>query len=323
MTGCGGSGGVSTTAASASGEAKKASFKIGIYLWPSWYEWFVAEEKGYFEAAGLDVELVPFTSYSDMLQAFYSGKINVVGATVCDMIAGYNEGKDFKITLVNDYSTGADAIVFGNEISSPEDIKGKNVAVEVGTLEHYMLLTALDKWGIKQDEITVTNMSMSDAAPAMLSGSVQIAAMADPYGAQVVDAGKGTKYFTSGDVPGLISDATAVSGELIRDYPEDVQKLTDVWYQTVDWVNANKEEGIEIMAKEAELSAEEYTLLFDGVTILTRDQMAKGFTEKKDDYTYVPYVAKQNADFLLGQELVKESRESYDGMFDGSFVINK
>ena len=318
---CGGCGSEATAKKEEGGAASGAAkIKIGVYLWPSWYEWFVAEEQGYFKEAGLDVELVPFTSYSDMIQAFYSDNINVVGATVCDLVAGHNEGKDFKVVLVNDYSNGADAIVFGNNIKSPDDVKGKNVAVETGTLEHYMLLTALEKWGLKQEDISITNMSMSDAAPAMISGSVEVAAMADPYGAQVESAKKGTKYFTSADVPGLISDSTAVSGELIKNHKEDVQKLVDVWYKTVDYVNANKAASMEIMSKKADLSTEEFTALFDGVKVLTKDEMIKGFHEKKEDFTYLPYVVKKNADFLLSQELITESKDSYDEMLDGQFV---
>lgn len=317
-TACGSS--PATSSNQTTGSGGSAKIKIGVYLWPSWYEWYVAEEQNFFKEAGLDVELVPFTSYSDMIQAFYSNNINVVGATVCDLISGYNEEKDFKVVLVNDYSNGADAIVFGNNIKTPEDIKGKSVAVEAGTLEHYMLLTALEKWGLKQDDVSVVNMSMSDAAPAMISGSVEVAAMADPYGAQVESAGKGKKYFTSADVPGLISDSTAVSGDLIKNNKEDVQKLVDVWYKTVEYVNANKEQSMKIMADKAELSSEEFTALYDGVKVLSREEMVKGFTDKKEDFTYAPYVAKKNADFLLGQQMTTESKDSYDGMFDDEFV---
>ena len=48
--------------------------------------------------------------------------------------------------------------------------------------------------------------------------------------------------------------------------------------------------------------------------------MVKGFTEKKEEFTYAPYVAKKNADFLLGQQMTTESKDSYDGMFDDEFV---
>ena len=47
---------------------------------------------------------------------------------------------DFKVVLVNDNSYGADGIVVQDGINSIEDLKGKTVATEVGTLEHMFCL---------------------------------------------------------------------------------------------------------------------------------------------------------------------------------------
>lgn len=303
-------------------EGSDVTLKIGVYLWPGWYPWFVAEEKGYFEEAGLNVELVPFSGYSDMLQAFYSGNINVMGATLCDMISAHNEGIGFKLIMVNDNSNGADAIVVADSIASTDDIKGETIAVETGTLEHFLLLTALEEWGIDPSEVTITNMSMSDAAPAMISGSVKVAAMADPYGQQVETSEKGTKIFTSADTPGLIADSTFVSDDLINNHPEEVQKLVDVWFKTVDYVKTNEEDAIKIMAEWAELPEDEYKALQDGVKIFSLEDNLAAFNEEKEELTYLPYAAKKEAEFLLEQELIDKVLDSYDDMFDASFVEN-
>lgn len=316
----GGCGGKSSDKGSAG--SSEATFKIGVYLWPGWYPWFVAEEEGYFEEAGLDVELVPFSSYSDMMQAFYSGNINVMGATLCDMITAYNEGIGFKLIMVNDNSNGADAIVVADSIDSTDDIKGETIAVETGTLEHFLLLTALEEWGIAQDEVTLTNMSMSDAAPAMISGSVKVAAMADPYGQQVETSNKGTKIFTSADTPGLIADSTVVSEDLINNHKEEVQELVDIWFKTVDYVSEHEAEAIAIMAKQAELSEEEYKALQDGVKVFSLEDNLAAFNEEKEELTYLPYAAMEEAKFLLDQELIDKVLDSYEGMFDASFIEN-
>ena len=52
---------------------------------------------------------------------------------------------DFKVVLVNDNSYGADGIVVQDGINSIEDLKGKTVATEVGTLEHMFLLKILEE----------------------------------------------------------------------------------------------------------------------------------------------------------------------------------
>jgi NitT/TauT family transport system substrate-binding protein len=49
--------------------------------------------------------------------------------------------------LVNDNSTGNDQIIARPGINSIADLKGKKVAAEQGTVDHYLLLLALRRPG--------------------------------------------------------------------------------------------------------------------------------------------------------------------------------
>ena len=137
------------------GEAKGTEsnpFILGVSPMSGWYAWYGVKDTGIFEQNGVYVDLQFFPVYSDSLTAFYSGQVDGICIAASDAVAPVNEGVDFKVVLVNDNSYGADGIVVQDGINSIEDLKGKTVATEVGTLEHMFLLKILEENNIVLDE---------------------------------------------------------------------------------------------------------------------------------------------------------------------------
>ena len=133
-------------AGSATSSTKKIT--IGTSPYPAWYVWYIAKEENLFQKYGLNVELVYFPVYSDSLQAFNTGKLDMLNIAACDMIAPYNQGVKFKAVMINDNSNGADGLVANTKYKSINDLKGQNVVTEYGTIEHFFLLKALESAGM-------------------------------------------------------------------------------------------------------------------------------------------------------------------------------
>ena len=110
-------------------------FVLGVSPMSGWYAWYGIEGTGIFEENGVYVNIQFFPVYSDSLTAFYSGQVDGICIAASDAVAPLNEGVDFKVVLVNDNSYGADGLVVQEGINSIEDLKGKTVATEIGTLE--------------------------------------------------------------------------------------------------------------------------------------------------------------------------------------------
>lgn len=137
------------------GEAKGTEsnpFILGVSPMSGWYAWYGVKDTGIFEQNGVYVDLQFFPVYSDSLTAFYSGQVDGICIAASDAVAPVNEGVDFKVVLVNDNSYGADGIVVQDGINSIEDLKGKTVATEVGTLEHMFLLKILEENNMTVDD---------------------------------------------------------------------------------------------------------------------------------------------------------------------------
>jgi NitT/TauT family transport system substrate-binding protein len=124
--------GLSTVAGSFS-----APLKIGYSDWPGWTAWEIAKVKGLFKKNGVAVDLVWFPIYTDSLNALNTGKLDANCQTWSDTIPPLAEGIPLKVVLVNDNSYGNDGLIAKTGITSVKDLKGKTVATELGTCDHF------------------------------------------------------------------------------------------------------------------------------------------------------------------------------------------
>src|SRR6185369_8500738 len=109
----------------------------------------IAQEKGWFKDAGIDVELLWF-EYGPSMEAYTAGKVDAVMVTNGDaLVTGATGGKNVMI-LVTDYSNGNDMIVAKPGIKSLKALKGGKIGVEVGVVDHLLLLYGLKDIGLTE-----------------------------------------------------------------------------------------------------------------------------------------------------------------------------
>jgi NitT/TauT family transport system substrate-binding protein len=290
---------------------------IGFSAWPGWFPWQVAEEKGLFEDAGLNVEMKYFESYTDSLNALNAGKIDANSQTLNDTISSVAAGSEQTIVLVNDNSTGNDQIIAKPGIETTADLRGKKVGVEEGTVDHFLLLLGLEKAGLSADDIDLQPLLTDAAASAFAAGQLDAVGVFAPFTTKALELEGSHAVFTSKDFPGSIPDHLVVGNELLA-RTEDVQKLVDVWFTTQEWIADHHDEAVEIMAKQAGVSVEEYADYDKGTTIFSIDDNLEAF-EPGDDMSHLDYAAEKIAAFLKDAGLAKEEPD-LDGIFDDSFV---
>lgn len=133
-----------------------APLKVGYSDWPGWVAWQVAIDKGWFKEAGVDVQFEWF-DYSASMDAFSAGKIDAVTVTNGDALVMASGGAKNVMIMLTDYSNGNDMIVGKPGIKSLKDLKGKKVGLEVGFVEHLLLLNGLEKSGMKESDVTLVN----------------------------------------------------------------------------------------------------------------------------------------------------------------------
>ena len=127
------------------------------------------------------------------------------------LVTGAGGGKGIMIMLT-DYSNGNDMIVGKPGIKTLKDLKGKKVGIEVGLVEHLLLLNGLEEAGMKEKDVTLVNAKTNETPQVLASGQVDAIGAWQPISGEAMKALPGSKpIYTSAEAPGLIYDVLAVS----------------------------------------------------------------------------------------------------------------
>jgi NitT/TauT family transport system substrate-binding protein len=295
------------------------TLKIGYSAWPGWFPLAVAEKEGIFAKHGLKVDLTYFVDYTTSLDALSAGKLDVNTQTLNDTIFAVSAGSDQRIVAVNDNSTGNDAVICDQSISTVKDLKGKTIAAEAGVVDHFLLLQGLAKEGMTESDIQFKGVKTDAAAGAFAGGQFDCVAVFAPFTVEALKRPGSKVIFSSADFPGAIPDHFVATGAIVDKDPSAIQKLVDSWYETLDWMKANPDEATAIMAAKAEISPADYTSFAKGTTLFTVEQALSAFEDRKGDSTSLVEMSRRINPFLVSSGLAKTEAD-LGKLFDASFT---
>ncbi|MGA7934144.1 MAG: ABC transporter substrate-binding protein [Kovacikia sp.] len=291
---------------------------LGFSAWPGWFPWQVAQDQGIFKQMNAPVDLKWFDGYLESISTLTAGQIDANSQTLGDTVSSVAGGADQVVVLVNDNSTGNDKIVVRDGITTIADLKGKKVAAEEGTVDHFLLLLGLQKAGLSPQDIQFVPLETGKAAAAFVAGQVDAAAVFAPFTTQALKRPKSKELFSSKDFPGAISDHLVVSGTFLKEHPEQVQSLINSWFATLEYLKANQAKAYEIMAKRAGVSLDEYKDYADGTRLFSLEENLKAFQPGKD-MTSLLFAAEEMSKFLIDVGLAK-TKPNTTLLFDDRFV---
>jgi NitT/TauT family transport system substrate-binding protein len=250
--------------------ASAATVNLGYSDWPGWVAWQVAIDKGWLKQAGLDVNFDWF-DYSASMDAFVAGKIDGDFVTNGDaLVTGAGGARNVTI-LVTDYSNGNDMIIARPGIKSMQELKGKKIGVEIGLVDHLLLLDGLKKAGLSQNDVTLVNSKTNETPQVLASGQVDAIAAWQPNSGMAMKAVPGARpVYTSAQAPGLIYDVLIVSPASLSAHRGEYVKLIALWDRVVKYINdpATQEDAVGIMAARVGLTPAQYRPLLGGTHLL-------------------------------------------------------
>ncbi|MBW4494866.1 MAG: ABC transporter substrate-binding protein [Oscillatoria princeps RMCB-10] len=295
-----------------------ASVRMGFSAWPGWIPWEIARQEKLFEANGVSVDLKWFDGYLDSINALAAGQMDANTQTLNDTITSLAAGSDQVIVLVNDNSRGNDKIIVREDINSIADLKGKKIAVEEGTVDHFLLLLGLQKAGLTAKDVSIQPLETGAAAAAFAAGQVDAVGVFAPFTTKALERKGSKELFSSKDFPGAIPDHLTVSRKLVEEKPQEVQDLVNTWFAILDFIQKNPDKSYEIMAKRAGVPVEDYKKYGAGTAIFSIADNLKAFTPG-NDMTSLPHAAQEISKFLLQAGLIKKAPD-LTRLFDDRFV---
>jgi NitT/TauT family transport system substrate-binding protein len=284
--------------------------KIGYSDWPGWVAWQVAIEKGWFKEAGVDVKFEWF-DYGSSMTAFSAGKIDAVTVTNGDALVTAAGGAKNVMIIVTDYSNGNDMIVGKPGIKSIKDLKGKKVGLELGLVEHLLLLNGMEKAGLKETDVSIVNTPTNETPQALASGSLAAIGAWQPNSGEAMKRVPGAKpIYTSADEPGLIYDVLTVNPVSLSSRRGEWEKIVKVWGKVVTYINDPKTQpdAVKIMAARVGLKPEAYLPFLKGTRLLTLEE-GKQVMVKADGYKSLYGSTKIVDDFNVKYGIYKKPQD--------------
>jgi NitT/TauT family transport system substrate-binding protein len=204
----------------------------------------VAEQNGYFDQTGVQVELVPVKSAQERDTLMQTGQVD---GMLTDLLSPVLFDQDeAQIQAVRTARRAyADAPVFrllaapGSSITSPAQLAGVPIGSAQNTVIEYLTDRMLQKAGLADSEITTQEVS---AIPVrfelLINGEIPAATLPDPLASGAIATGA-TLVVDDSSVPELSQSILAFSTESLETKSESVRRFLRAWEMAVDELNAD------------------------------------------------------------------------------------
>ncbi|WP_319371555.1 ABC transporter substrate-binding protein [uncultured Ilyobacter sp.] len=245
----------------------KEPIRIAINNWPPCELWYIAEKQGYF--GDTPVEIIKFSTWSDSINSLYAGKTDLAHSTYLNTIEKAYKGEDAKIILSSSRIDGADGLVVKNYIEDLKELKGKKIAVEIGTDEHFLLYKSFEKIGISDKDVTIVPTTSEKAMKMFIAGKVDACFTYEPYMTQAAADGGGRVAMTTGSSLAGYRDAIIAKNKTLEERPKDYEVLISAWYKAQEYVKNNPKKAYKLMASKETLSLEEFKNFYESFYFFT------------------------------------------------------
>lgn len=223
--------------------------RIRYAVWVGYGPLFLAQERGYFQAEGVDVQLVKMEDPAESFRAMSAGRLDGLASTVDTMVPNLGTGREFQCVLALDDSAGGDGIVARREIRSVRDLKGKRVAVHLGSVSQFFLDVLLREAGLSEKDLRIVNMRHGDAGAAFVAGKVDAAVTWEPWLSKGKTAPHGHLLVDSSATPGLITDVLVFRRDVIERRPREIRAVVAAWNRAVALWGERPAESNAVMAR--------------------------------------------------------------------------
>lgn len=192
-------------------QAQQTPLKMTLFGQPSVNNdsiW-MAIERGFYKAEGLDVTYRLFPSGTTAFQAFQTGQGDIVMTGDLPSVQYYFRVKgDYRTIAVIERDAKGYVVVAGKDIKTPQDLVGKTVATRVGSTGSWFISEYLTKNKIDPKTVKVKNLDTQVLPAALCRGDIAAFFIWQPIGSRTLEI--------CPDKAHILSDATGyIQGYLV------------------------------------------------------------------------------------------------------------
>lgn len=237
---------------SSNGELNSAR-EIRIGTNSNYFTATVAFKKGFLQKEFGDeytFTLNNFTNGPAQIEALVADKLDIVQYGDVPTVNGY--ANKSKATVVSGLWESEDAygiLVKNNSgINSVADLKGKTIAVGIGTNGHQFILQVLKSAGLSENDVKLLNVtSHSDQLSSLIAGNVDAIQPNQPNFDTDAAKADGKIIATNKDY-NLAVTLVLARDDFAKQNPEIVSRVLKVFNETNEWIKNNQDEAVKIVA---------------------------------------------------------------------------
>ncbi|WAZ19625.1 riboflavin ABC transporter substrate-binding protein RibY [Streptomyces cinnabarinus] len=236
-----------------SDEGGTTSLTLGLTYIPNiqFAPFYVAEEKGYYKDAGLDVTLHHHSASEDLFGGLKAGKEDLLIAGGDEIVQG-RAGDIPVVNVMTLYKNYPVALLVRDDsaINDAAGLKGKTIGVPGPYGETYFgLLALLAEGGLTTDDVNVKSIGYTQQAALTAKRVDGVMGFVNNDQVQFEQAGldvRAVRLAEGTDGAPLISSGIGTSDSFLKKRPDDVRKFVAATLRGVEFTLANPEEAIEL-----------------------------------------------------------------------------
>lgn len=274
----GASGGCSGSKAESSGGNKAADPDKVTYLTAfgavgrDAFAW-VAQEKGYFKEAGIDITIQLGAATGENVKVLASGQaqfanLDLIGAWI---LAGKGEYKDFRtIVALHQQSLVSIISLEGAGVTSPKDLEGKKIGAATGSVNQLLFPAYARLAGIDPSKVQWVNAQPAQLPALLASGQVN-ALSTFLIGSKGIEKAAGGKKSVvlpySNYLSDLYGNGIITSSKIAKDNPDLAKRFRDASLKGLKYSIEHPDEAAQIMKKAQ--PAADITAAVGEITLMT------------------------------------------------------
>ena len=137
---------------------------------------WIAQEKGFFEKVGLNVEIKPYSAGKLAADALTAGEVDI--ATCAEFVVVKKSFDEPDLRILGSIAASENTWVVGRKdrgIELPEDIKGKRIGVTIGSTGEYFLGRFLGAHDLSLEDIKPVDLPPPQIVEQMINGTIDAA----------------------------------------------------------------------------------------------------------------------------------------------------
>lgn len=228
---------------------------VDVAYLPKHAPFFAAEAEGFFEEEGFDVSLMPGSGSTNTVTSVETGRVDAGWADFGATILSQGKGAHVKqVNLLQARSAYATIALESSGIKTWEDMKGKTVATEGAGAMTAMWPLALERSGLKQDDVNVVHATGESKIPGLLAdrwdANLALYVSDEPA---LMALGEKANILKWSDVGiDLYGNGIVVSDEALKNDPERVERFNRAMQKGFLWACDHPDQTAEDFTKEVQ-----------------------------------------------------------------------